>query len=154
MSRNQALLTVALALGVVTIGACNSTASLPSAAASVAPASDGAASAEAGVCADAAAVETSLAALKAVDLQTAGKAGVTAAIESVQSSVTTLATSARAEAGPEADALTTAITTLRTTIDGLSSDASVSEKAADIRAAVDGVQTAATALRAKLTACS
>ena len=105
------------------------------------------------MCADAAAVETSLAALKAVDLKTSGKAGVTAAIDTVQSSVSTLASSAKAEAGPEADALTTSITALRTTIDGLSSDASVAEKAADIRTAVDGVQTSATALRAKLTQC-
>ena len=104
-TRTQAFLTMALAVVVIAIGACTSTASSPSAAVSVAPAPSSAASAAAGVCADAAAVKSAVTDLKGMDLKTAGKAGLTTAVETVQSSATTLATSAKDAAGPEAAAL-------------------------------------------------
>ena len=92
--------------------------------------------------------------LKDTDLKTIGKAGLTSAIETLESLVAALAASAKATAGPEVQALTTSIANLRTTLEGLSSDASVVEKASDVQAAVAGVRTAAQALRATLTQCS
>ena len=113
-----------------------------------------AASAAGDVCADATAVESAVTDLKGLDLKSVGKSGLTAAIETLETSATALAASAKETAGPEAQALSTAVAALRTTVDGLTSDASVAEKATDVQTAVTGVESSAQALKAKLTQCS
>jgi hypothetical protein len=145
----------AVASLVMALAACNSTGSASSIAATSGPSTAASAPADGtGVCADAAAVKTSLTDLKALDLKTVGKAGLAAGIGKVDDAVTTLGNSAKAVAGPQVDALKSAIATLKSALDSLTSDASVAQKATDIRAAVSGVETAATALKAALTQCA
>jgi hypothetical protein len=153
MLTKRARLFIAVASVAVALGACSSTGS-PSVTTSVASAAASAPAESTGVCADAAAVKSSLTDLKSLDLKTAGKAGLTAAIDKVDAAVTTLATSAKDTAGPQVEALQTAIATLETVLGNLASDASVAEKEADIRAAATGVEDAATALKTALTQCS
>ncbi len=86
-----------------------------------------------GVCADADAVRTGLTDLKAVDLKTIGLEGLKTELAGVEASIATLASSAKDTAGPEADALQQAITGLKAAVAGLSGDAGVVEKAADIQ---------------------
>jgi hypothetical protein len=74
-------------------------------------------------------------------------------VEEVETAVSTLAASAKETAGPEVEALQTALATLKSAIAGLSGDASVIEKAADIKGAVTGVETAASALKTALKQC-
>jgi hypothetical protein len=150
----RALVGIVIAVAMIAVGACSATGSPPSAAVSGAPAQSSASAGAADVCADATAVETALKDLKDLDFKTVGTAGLTAGMDKVRSSITTLASSAKDAAGPEVQALTGALDTLRTAIENLTTDASVAEKAADIRAAATGVETAAKALKAALTQCS
>ena len=150
----RALVSIVMAVAVMALAACSSTGSAPSAAVSNAPVGPSTSAGTADVCADVAAVETSLKDLKDLDFKTVGTAGLTAGIEKVQASITTLAASAKDAAGPEVQGLTAALATLRTAIENLTTDASVAEKATDIRAAATGVETAAKALKAALTQCS
>ena len=91
--------------------------------------------------------------LRELDVIAVGKNGLTAAIAAVEAAVTQLATSAGDAAGTEVEALRTAVANGKTVIESLSGDASVADKAADIRAAATDIETAATALRAALTQC-
>ena len=146
---------IVLVLGaLLALGACSGgTTSSASSAASAAPTASAEGSAATGVCADAAAVKSSLADLQNLDLMSTGKEGLTSAFDEVEASVSTLATSAKEAAGPEVDALKTALATLKTAVGDLSSDAGVIEKATEIKGAVSGVETAATALKAALKQC-
>ncbi len=99
-------------------------------------------------------MKSTLTDLKGLDLTSTSKAALTAAFAKVDAAVTTLANSAQATAGPQVAALQAAIATLKTAVDNLTSDASVAQKATDIRAGVSGVETAATALKTALTQCA
>ena len=75
-------------------------------------------------------------------------------MDAVKAAVETLVASAGASVSTQATALKSALDNLGTVVGGLTTDASVADKAADIQTAVAGVKTAATDLRAALPGCS
>ena len=91
--------------------------------------------------------------LKAVDLKSSGLDGLTAALTDVETAVTSLAADARETAGTERAALSASLESLKTAVSGLSGDASVQEKATELRTAIAGVQTAADSVRAAMPGC-
>ncbi len=145
---------IAIGILAAVLAACSATGTAPSVAPGASAASTAPAASGGGVCEDVTAVRTALTDLKGLDLKTAGKAGLTTAIDKVDASITTLTSSAKDAAGPQVDALKASIATLKAALQNLTSDASVVEKASDIRAATTGVEDAATALKAALTQCS
>lgn len=144
-----------LAIAALAIAACSTgTSSSAPTASSAASAPAASAPAEAGdVCTDAAAVESSLIALKDLDLKAVGKNGLDAAVTEVRTAVANLAESAKDEVGAEAQALTTSLEDLEATVSGLADDATVAAKVAEVQAAVTDVRDAATNLKAALTSC-
>jgi hypothetical protein len=118
-----------------------------SSAASAAPGSSAAA------CQDLTAFKASVDELRALDLASLASDGVTAAVADVESAASSLAASAKAEAGPEVEALETAILGLKFAVVNLTSEETLVQKRAEIKAAVVGVDQATTALTTALTVC-
>ena len=157
MRRITGSLLPALAAATLILGACTSSGatSAPSAAAPSTAASAAAPSGAAGdVCADADAVKASLDSLASTDLKAVGEGRADAAVDAVKVAVETLVVSAGASVSTQATALKAALDNLGTVVSGLTSDASVAEKAADIQTSVAAVKTAASDLRAALPGCS
>ena len=119
----------------------------PTVAASAAPGSNATA------CQDLAAFKTSIDGLRTLDLASLASDGVTAAVADVESAASSLAASAKAEAGPEVDALQTSIVGLKLAVVNLTSEETLVQKRAEVKAAVAGVDQAMTALTTALTAC-
>jgi hypothetical protein len=144
-----------LAIAVFAIAGCSQ--ATPGASAAPTVAGSSAASAAPGsnatACEDLAAFRTSVDELRALDLASLASDGVTAAVADVESAASSLAASAKAEAGPEVEALETAILGLKFAVVNLSSEETLVQKRAEIKAAVDGVDQATTALTTALTAC-
>ena len=104
-------------------------------------------------CEELAGVQSAVDSLKAVDLKSSGIDGLTAALTDVETAVTSLAADARETAGTERAALSASLESLKTAVSGLSGDASVQEKATELRTAIAGVQTAAESVRAAMPGC-
>jgi hypothetical protein len=121
--------------------------------ASTASAPEASAAGSDAACEELAGVQSAVESLKAVDLQSSGIAGLTAALADVETAVTTLATDARETASTERAALSAAVESLKTAVSGLSGDASVQEKATELRTAIAGVQAATESVRAAMPGC-
>ena len=92
-------------------------------------------------CADAEALQSSVAELQDVDVVAEGTNGLTTALDQVKSDLEALGTSASEELQPDIEALQTGIDSLESAIDGFDTDG-----AAPVVAAVTAVGEAATAL--------
>jgi hypothetical protein len=148
----SAAFAVAVAL---VVAACSGSAASP--AASAAGASPAAASPAAGaesgdVCANVAALRTSIDELKAVDVVTVGTAGLQAAVDKVRTAGTAVKETAGSEIGPSVDALMASLDGLKTAVDGVGEASVAGESAIAIRAAVAEVGTSATALTTQIQA--
>ncbi len=144
-----------LAIAVVAIAGCSQATPGASAAATVAGSSAASAApgSNATACQDLTAFKTSVDELRALDLSSLASDGVTAAVADVESAASLLAASAKAEAGPEVEALEASILGLKFAVVNLTSEETLVQKRAEIKAAVEGVDQAATALTTALTAC-
>jgi hypothetical protein len=104
-------------------------------------------------CQDLTAFKTSVDELRALDLASLDNQAVVAAVADVESAATSLEASAKAEAAPEVEALGQAILGLKLSIVNLTSEETPSQKTAEVRMAVEGVDQATTALTSALAAC-
>ena len=144
---SAALLSLAACSGSPSSTAVSSAASEPSAAASPDVAGSDAA------CAGLATVQASVASLKAVDLTAVGTDGLKAALTDVETAVTALAADAKDTAVPERAALSASLDSLKTAVSGLTSDATLREKATELTTAIAAVQTAADGVKAAMPGC-
>jgi len=141
----------------VTLGACSATTGSSAPAVSSAPSAGTGASAPASgseVCAAVASLKSALSSLKDLDLKAVGTNGLTTAVDAVQTAAANLATALTGGASPELTAFQTSLADLKATVSGLSSDASVVEKASAIRTAIKAVQAAGSDLEAAIPDCS
>jgi hypothetical protein len=99
------------------------------------------------------AVQESITALKGLDLTATGTDGLTAAVTAVETALTGLSNTAGTTATAERDALKASLESLKTAVSGLTGDATVREKAAELATAIAGVQAAATSLQAAMPGC-
>jgi hypothetical protein len=153
---SQRIALVLASIAILVISACSGSASPGASSAPAGTSAPAGASAWTGsdaVCADAAAVKSSVAALKDLDLTAVGTNGLSAAVTAIETAVTGLSNSAGTTATAEREALKTSLASLKTAVSGLTSDASVKEKATELRTAIAGVETAATALQAAMPGC-
>ena len=142
---------------IITISACSGSTSSaePSApsGASSAPAGASAATGSEAVCADVAAVQSSVTALRDLDLKAVGTNGLTEAVTAVETALAGLSSSAGATATAEREALKTSLELLKAADAGLTSDASVQEKATELTTAIAGVETAVQGVQTALPGC-
>ena len=109
-----------------------------------------AASDAAAICADAAHFRASMTALTGITLATVGVSGVTAALTDVQSAGQALAVSGRELVGQPINDLLTSVQALQTTLAGLADQPSLGAKLVAVKAAIEQIKTAASAVESAL----
>jgi len=124
-----------------TLAACSGTTASSAPASEPAPAS-GAAT---GACADADALKTAVADLKAIDLTSVGTDGLTAAVDKVKAAGATLKSSAGSEVSADVTALEGALTALGTAV-GQVGQGEIGAAVEPIQTAIAGVEAATTSL--------
>lgn len=102
------------------------------------------------VCADAAALETALADLQAVEIVQVGKQGLTTAVEDVRTAGAALKASAASDLAPAVETLDASIATLKTAVDALADGQIDVATLGALKTAITGVATSATALRTEI----
>jgi hypothetical protein len=112
-------------------------------------AASGTTAAAAPACADAAALKASMAELDQLDPPAAGKAGIQAALDTVQANLAALRGSATAQWGSQLTDLDGAVAALKTTIAGITGDNLASELPT-IVSDLKGIDTAWTALQQQI----
>ncbi len=105
----------------------------------------------AAMCADAARFRASVTALTDLKLATVGVSGVTAALTEVQSAAQALAVSGRELVGQPISDLLTSVQALQTTLTGLGDQPSLGAKLVAVKAAIEQIKTAASAVDSALT---
>ena len=106
------------------------------------------------ICVDAARFRASVTALTDLTLATVGVSGVTTALTEVQSAAQALAVSGRELVGQPISNLLTSVQALQTTLTGLGDQPSLGAKLVAVRAAIEQIKTAASAVESALaTAC-
>ena len=113
---------------------------------SAAPTASGAAA----ICADAARFRASMTALTDLTLATVGVSGVTAALTEVQSAAQALAVSGHELVGQPVSDLLTSVQALQTTLTGLGDQPSLGAKLVAVKAAIEQIKTAASAVESAL----
>ena len=113
---------------------------------SAAPAASGAAA----ICADAARFRASMTALTDLKLATVGVSGVTAALTEVQSAAQALAVSGHELVGQPISDLLTSVQALQSTLTGLGDQPSLGAKLVAVKAAIEQIKTAASAVESAL----
>ena len=113
---------------------------------SAAPTASGAAA----MCADAARFRASVTALTDLTLATVGVSGVTAALTEVQSAAQALAVSGHELVGQPISDLLTSVQALQTTLTGLGDQPSLGAKLVAVKAAIEQIKTAASAVESAL----
>ena len=131
--------------GTPTAQATSQTSAAPDAA-SAAPTASGAAA----ICADAARFRASMTALTDLKLATVGVSGVTAALTEVQSAAQALAVSGHELVGQPVSDLLTSVQALQTTLTGLGDQPSLGAKLVAVKAAIEQIKTAASAVESAL----
>ena len=115
-------------------------------AASAAPTASGAAA----ICTDAAHFRASMTALTGLTLATVAVSGVTAALTDVQSAAQALAVSGHDLVGQPISDLLTSVQALQTTLTGLGDQPSLGAKLVAVKAAIEQIKTAASAVESAL----
>ncbi len=113
---------------------------------SAAPTASGAAA----MCADAARFRASVTALTDITLATVGVSGVTAALTDVQSAAQALAVSGHELVGQPVGDLLSSVQALQTTLTGLGDQPSLGAKLVAVKAAIEQIKTAASAVESAL----
>ena len=153
MSRHVRLLASALFLALA-VAACAASSSptpgTPTARATTQTSTVPAASGSAAICADAAHFRASMTALTGLTLATVGVSGVTTALTDVQSSAQALAVSGHDLVGQPVSDLLTSVQALQTTLTGLGDQPSLGAKLVAVKAAIEQIKTAASAVESAL----
>jgi hypothetical protein len=102
------------------------------------------------MCADAARFRASVTALTGITLATVGVSGVTAALADVQSAAQALAVSGRELVGQPIGDLLTSVQALQITLTGLGDQPSLGAKLVAVKAAIEQIKTAASAVESAL----
>ena len=113
---------------------------------SAAPTGSGAAA----ICADAARFRASMTALTGLTLATVGVSGVTSALTDVQSAAQALAVSGRELVGAPVNNLLASVVALQTTLTGLGDQPSLGAKLVAVKAAIEQIKTAGSAVESAL----
>ena len=153
MTRDVRLLAPVLLL-TLAIAACAASSSptpgTPTAAATSATSTAPTASGAATICADATRFRSSMTALTGLTLATVGVNGVTAALAEVQSAAQALDVSGHDLVGQPISDLLTSVQALQTTLTGLGDQPSLGAKLVAVKAAIEQIKTAASAVESAL----
>ena len=136
--------------GTPTAQATTETSAAPTAQATTEASASPTASGAAAICADAARFRASVTALTGITLATVGVSGVTSALTEVQSAAQALAVSGHDLVGQPISDLLTSVQALQTTLTGLGDQPSLGAKLVAVKAAIEQIKTAASAVEAPL----
>ena len=136
--------------GTPTAQATSQTSAAPTAQATTKTSAAPTASGAAAICADAARFRASMTALTGLTLATVGVSGVTAALTEVQSAAQALAVSGHELVGQPISDLLTSVQALQTTLTGLGDQPSLGAKLVAVKAAIEQIKTAASAVESAL----